>query len=530
MAQLANLIPDPTTAGLWQCRPAGQLVVDYRVTGGPFSSAFSSAFQHGLTTPVGNISVYKVLGNFVYGMISSGLNPGNDEPFCYSLTLAAPVPVSGITGANTPVSPLPTGPWTPPTMALVGAKLMVTHPGFTGAAGNFVGWFDLANPAAPVWHAGNLSGAVVFTVVPSAVSQFGGRAYYIHNAVAQPAVIYSDVLDAIVATNARQVLTFGDNVALTALGGLPLSSQLGGIIQALMVFKGVTNIYQITGDDALGTLSVNSLNVTTGTLAPNTICPTPKGLAFIAPDGLRVISFTAQVSDPIGISGAGVSVPFINAVVPSRMAAACNGSVFRASVQNGAKAGAPNEEYWYDIARAVWHGPHSFPAALIQPYAGTFLLCPLASPSTLFRSDPVQSSTSTFTENGTALSFIFQTPALPDTEQMVENAMTETTLDAALGAVSPLTIVAQDADSKVLDTVTIASAGTATVWGAFTWGVAVWSGLRSGLKPRQINWHLPIVFSKLQLQVTGLAEQNLKIGTLRLRYQMLRYLQTSNAA
>ena len=76
-------------------------------------------------------------------------------------------------------------------------------------------------------------------------------------------------------TNATNVLTFDDNQKLTAAIGLPLSNQLGGILQALMVFKGTANIYQITGDISLGsgpplgTLSKNTLNVATGTFAPN---------------------------------------------------------------------------------------------------------------------------------------------------------------------------------------------------------------------------------------------------------------------
>src|ERR1700730_3245698 len=106
--------------------------------------------------------------------------------------------------------------------------------------------------------------------------------------------------------------TFGDNVALTALGGLALFNQLGGIVQSLMVFKDVTNIYQVTGDSALSNLSVNALNITTGTLAPNTIVATPKGLAFMAPDGVRLINFDAKIEDPIGFDGMGVSAPFIS--------------------------------------------------------------------------------------------------------------------------------------------------------------------------------------------------------------------------
>jgi hypothetical protein len=220
-------------------------------------------------------------------------------------------------------------------MDQIGVKMMVAHPGFTGAGGNYVGWFDLTNPLAPVWNAGNMGGGfITFATAPIAVKQFFNRAYYIYPLTSAPAVIFSDALNATNATNANQILTFGDNTPLTALGALPLNNQLGGIIQSLMVFKNTSNIFQITGDPGLNNLYVNSLNVATGTLAPNSITPTPKGLAFLSPDGFRIIDFQGMVSDPIGMDGAGVSVPFIYAVQQTRVFASCNGNVMRVSTQN----------------------------------------------------------------------------------------------------------------------------------------------------------------------------------------------------
>src|SRR6185437_379255 len=152
-------------------------------------------------------------------------------------------------------------------------------------------------------------GAVTsWTIPPTAVYQFNSRAYYIYNLPAQPSVYFSDALNPTTFTNANQILTFGDAVPLTALGGVGLNTQLGGIIQSLIVFKGVQNIYQITGDPTTSNLSVDALNVTTGTLAPNSICNAPKGLMFMSPDGYRMIDFQAHVSDPIGIDGSGVTV------------------------------------------------------------------------------------------------------------------------------------------------------------------------------------------------------------------------------
>jgi hypothetical protein len=514
MSSLQNLIPDPTTRGLWECRPASLLTTSFG----------------GFTTP-GFISAEKIIGNFVYGMIATGRNAGHDEPFCYNLLTNAFVTISGVTSSNVPVSPATSGAWTPPTMALIGSKLMVTHPGFSGLAGAYFGQLDVTNPAAPVWSAGNLTGAITFITPPSAVAQFNSRAYWITNNPAQPALIFSDSLNPTNCTMATQILTFGDNVALTALGGLPLNNQLGGIIQSLMVFKGVQNIYQVTGDAADMNLTINTLNIVTGTMAPLTVVPTPKGLAFVSPDGVRMIDFVGHVSDPIGFDGMGVTVPFIFAVTPSRMIAACGGNNLRISVQNGNAAGSPNQEVWYDVARQIWSGPHTFPFSQLQPYNGTFIGAPIGVTGKLFQSDAVQSGTSTFVENGTQLGWVATTALLPDTDQMTNNAMTETTWDLGLSASSPtVTVSALDQNGAVLNTVTVTATGSATIWGSFTWGAALWGGGANALAPRQLAWTIVIVFTRMQLMASGSSAQSVKVGTAHLRWQILRYLSNVVAA
>lgn len=533
MSSLQNLIPDPTTKNLWQCRPAASELINFATQGGPFSSGFSSGFQTGFSQgPIGPLSLLKVIGDFAYGMVATGRFAGHDEPFVYNLLTNQFVAISGVTNVNTPATPPTSGPWVPPTAALIGAKLIVTHPGFSGASSAFVGVLDVSTPSAPAWSAVQLTGAVTFSIPPSAVAQFNGRAYYLVNAPAQPAAVFSDALNPTTVTNANQVLTFGDAVTLTAFGQLPLNNQLGGIIQALMVFKGVQNIFQITGDAATSNLTVNSLNITTGTLAPNSVVNTPKGLGFISPDGLRLIDFTAHVSDPVGMDGMGVSVPFIFSVVPSRIAAACGGNVLRVSTQNGNAPASPNQEYWYDFARGIWHGPHTLPMALIQPYKNTFVGQPVALPGTLWQSDAVQSGTSSFVENGAQLLWNYLTPMLPDTDKMTNSAITESTLDIALSSVIPnIAVNALDENGAIQGSVVISSpTGGGTIWGSFVWGAAPWSGTPSAIAPYQLPWPRPIVFTRLRIQASGLAAQSIKIGGLHLRYQILRYLSNTLAA
>lgn len=531
MASLQNLIPDPTTKNVWNCRPASILLVDFSLSGGAFSDAFSSAFNVGLTSSGSFISALKVIGSRAYGMVASSAFPGFDIPFSYNLGTGNFEIPTGITGANIPASPVAIGAWTPPTMDVIGTKIIVTHPGFNGGGNGFFGVIDISTPASPAWSSGNTA-TNALPSVPVAVKQFNGRAWYLVNPpTGQPGAYFSDVLAATTVTNATQILTFGDNIPLTSLGQLPLNNQLGGIIQALIVFKGVSNMFQVTGDFAstANPLTLNALNVATGTLAPNSICTTPKGLSFVAPDGVRIIDFNAHVSDPLGISGSGITVPFIYSVVPSRVSAACNLGIIRLSVQNGYVSGNPTQEYWYDMSRDLWSGPHSFPSSLIQPYTNTFVMAPFGVTAKLFQSDAVQTSTSTFVENGAMMSLVLKTSLLPNTGKIAANYISETTIDMALASGATYTVSALNNQQSVLDLVNIvAAARSATQWGSFIWGNATWGSSVSAIAPRKVDWHLPLVADQLYLQVTGTCAQGVKFGKTYLRYSVLGYL--ANAA
>jgi hypothetical protein len=352
MSSLANLIPDPSTASVFVPRPAAVQLT-------PFNKLQNA----------GQMSAMFIQGDIVYGMIQSSYVVGCDQPFAYNLDTQQFLPVSGILPTNIPTSQPTGGDWVPPTMDALSTTIIVTHPGFNTVNGYF-GNFNVSNPTSPVWSSGNTS-VNLLPKVPVACRQFGGRMYY----AIDNATVASDQQFPLVWTNATHVITYGDRTPITALGGLPLYNQLGGIIESLIAFKGSTIMYQVTGDFASTSnpLALNTLNVATGTLAPNTICTTPFGMAFVAPDGLRLVTLQGGVSDPIGNNGQGVTIPFKNAIAPSRMCAAFNQNVIRITVQNGANAVQQFQEYWYDFNLKIWTGPHSFPVALIKPWKNTFI-------------------------------------------------------------------------------------------------------------------------------------------------------------
>lgn len=586
MASLANLIPNPSTDQTWVPRPAAVKITSFA----------------GFSTP-GFISAQLVVGNLVYGMIASARNANHDEPFVYNLLTNVFETVGGITAANTPSSPATTGDWTPPIMAVVGSRIIVTHPGFAGGSpGFYFGWFDISGftdtthtgsthtstlldslssnvlqagwnvgmtitgvgfqagttilsiaadglslvlskattasgttialsvaggtTAAPLWGAGNTNGnALLF--VPVSVVEFNGRAYY---AVGN-GVEFSDSGNATQVTNATQVLLFDNGVPVTALGPLPLSSPLtGGIVQAVIAFQGVTAVQIITGDPTTSNLSVNLAKVGTGTLSPLSLTPFNEGLAFISPEGLRIVNFLAQVSNPVGDHGSGVTVPFIYAISPSRTVMVANADTLRVSVQNGNAIGQPQQEYWLDLTRKTWNGPHSFPASLIQPWGATFLMTPLGVTASLWQSDATPSVSSVYTENGTALSWIFTPVLLPDHGDMVMHDLCETTFAANYPPQTQVTVIALDEGGDVLDTVFMAGSGaTATVWGSFVWGQAPWLGGAGFFQQRRVAWHVPIVWKQGTIQVNGGSLNGLILGNFYLKFQQLGYLLESTA-
>lgn len=510
-SKLANLIPDPATTNLWQCRPAAIRMTDFT----------------GFNTP-GFISALKVIGTRAYGMIATARNPGHDEPFCYNIPAGTFTTVSGVTNPNTPASPVTSGAWTPPTMALVGRYLIVTHPGYTGAAGNFFGWFDLLDPSAPVWNAGNTTG-VALPFPPSWVANFFGRAYFGVNPpnTTNPATYSTDPLTLNITASPSQILTYDDNISLVAGKGLSFNNQLGGIVQGLMVFKPSLNIYQVNGDFALATdpIRVNALNMAVGTRSPLAIVSTSKGLGFIASDGLRLIDFSGVVTDPIGIAGMGVSTPFINSLVPSRMVAACNASTLRITTQNGAVSGAPFEEYWFNFARKIWSGPHTFPASLIEPYDTSFVMAPVGVEGSLWMSDVVPNTTSTYVENAVQLLWNYTTSILPDTGYVGQYDVNETTIMMAIDpSMGDWTMRALNANMAQYDSVTTPTPNTTPVWDAAIWDSSVWDGTGTGLLPRKIPWTKPIPTSRVQLQTVGTCAAGVRIGDIKFNQGIVNYV------
>jgi hypothetical protein len=502
MSALTNLVPDPSSAGLYVPRPAATLLTDF--TGS------------GITNP-GFVSVLKVSGDTLYGMVASDDFAGKDVPFMYDLATDTFTTILGPAAGNLPDSPATTGEWEPPTAAIVGTQVVFTHPGFTG--GDRVGFLDISNPASPVWDAGNTAPNTLPSR-PQAVFEFSGRAWYAVGNI----LYFSDIIDADRITDADQSITIGDDSDIVGMGGLPMSSVQGGIIEAMMVFK-AKSISQITGDIALDTLVNNEVATGVGTKSPLSIDSTPMGLAFISEHGLRVVSIGGEVSPVIGADGKGVSTAFIDSLEPSRIAGAFNVNTYRVSTQNNFLPNQPLQDWWFNIDLKQWTGPHSFPVSLVAKWRGSFIITPRNVEGGVWRSDIVPLDTSSYIENGNQLEFAYATVPMPLNQTMDNNAIIETSIGLQFSKVGgTVNFYAADENEVVLDYVSKNVNVSASIWGTTPWGSGTWGGTVLNYQQVRVPWTKPLVFNQFTFAATGNAVSGLKVGVLSLRYQKLGYM------
>jgi len=459
-------------------------------------SAFSDA------TKTGNTHSSTLIDNLSVNVLQAGWTPG--------MTISG----SGIPAGDTIVSIASNG------LSLTLAAATTTT--VAGVALTVAG----GTASAPLWAAGNTNGNALASV-PVAVAQFNGRAYF----AVGDGEVFSDSGNALQVTNATQAIVHSNGLPVTALGALPLSSPVtGGIIQAIVAFQSNFAMQIITGDISIpagtpGGLLTNVLRAGTGTLAPLSLFPFELGLGFISPEGARYIDFDARVSEPVGDHGKGVTIPFILAINPSRICAAANADTVRITVKNGNNPNLATQEYWYDLTRKVWTGPHSFPASLIQPWGSTFAMVATGINAALWQSDANPSLSSSYVENGAAMAWEYRPTLMPDNDDMSMNHVVESTLACKIPPQGLITVTALNEADGVLDAVTIKGSGSVpTQWGQFLWNKALWLGGTGVFQQVRLDWHQPLVFKQFSPDVTGNSLVGVVLGNIYLRYQKVGYL------
>lgn len=501
---LQNLVFDPSNPEIVSCRPGVVALTSF----GSFNTP---------TFVTGYISI----GSVIYGMVSTGLTPGYDQPFAYDVLATTFISISGITSGNVPLSPPTTGAWTPPSFTVVGTKIIVTHTGFSGTGSNFFGVIDISTPSTPAWSTHNLA-TNALPSRPTSVANLNNRAYFACGNVDY----YTDVLDPLTRTNASQSLTLGDTSPITAQSGLPVQTTSAGVVQALLVFKEF-QIWQITGDSATSNLSLNYLSLNVGTKSPRSVAQTPYGTNFAAIDGPYIVDPLGAVrplTKQIGDIEQDIQAPFIYATQPTRIAGGYSGGLYRLCIDTFLSGVAVTGDYWFDIQRRRWNGPHTFPYDCAAQIGNYFIISHASKGAVLYKSQLVQDTNSVFTDAGTPIAFNMESSTFPKDPMMAEKQVVESNIElSTAGASVSYSISAIDDQRTNLSSVVQVIPASGYVWGSFMWGAGQWSSAVNVPHTYTIAWTQPLVFQKMALIVSGTASSNIAIGSFRARYQFTGY-------
>lgn len=507
------------------CRKLANLMFDSsnpdQVVARPGVSLPITSFA-GFTAP-GFISIQVTVGSFTYGMVASGRTVGYDEPFVYNNANGLFVAITGVTAGNVPVSPATSGNWTPPTIAVIGKKVIITHPGFSGAGSNFFGVLDVTNPAAPTWASANTT-TNALPSVPTSVANYNNRAYYACGNL----LYFSDSLSPTVITNATQALTIGDTTNIVAQSGLPIQTTSSGVTAALIVFK-AGQVWQVTGDTVGSNLALNFVSLTVGCIAPRSVVQTPHGIIFISQDTPCVLNLNGVIQELRHPSNAAADLraPFVNSTDPTRMAAAFSGSIYRICVPTILDGTPQTNDYWFDLRRMRWNGPHSFVYDCASQYNDEFILSGAGTGAALFASASNDVTLNTiYNDNGAPLASTMWTTFLSGDGGMEFRQMIESSLDLTSGGVSvAFAISAVDNQDAVLAAATATTPSPSSVWGGFTWGDGtLYASTKHNPHRYDVGWNVPIVWDRMSLIISALSSSDVSIGKFKGHYQSCGYV------
>jgi hypothetical protein len=405
---------------------------------------------------------------------------------------------------------------------MVGIYLVITHPGYTGAGSNY---FGLLNISTMTYTTANLN-THALPSVPASVANLGNRAYFACGNTVQ----YSDVLDPTKASNAGQSLTLGDNTSVTALSGLPVQTTTAGIVSALLCFKS-TQIWQITGDAAItGSLALNYLSLNIGSACPRSVAPSPLGTFFAGPDSCYVVTPLGAVMPVTGdMSGVGsqphLRQPFGYVTVPTRVAGAFAGNIYRLCMPTIIDGLTGIYDFWFDTRRLRWNGPHTFNYDCVSSAGNYFIVSGQAAGAKLFQSNPFPATNTVYTDNGATYICDMVTADMPKHDEMAMKQVVESTVElSSTGAANVYGITAFDDKANYLASTSVTTAQAGGIWGSNVWGDGTkWTGRNNQPFTYKIKWQIPLVFNKLAIEITCPAAAGVSIGTFFARAQKTGY-------
>ncbi len=181
-------------------------------------------------------------------------------------------------------------------------------------------------------------------------------------------------------------------------------------------------------------------------------------------------------------------------------------------------------EYWYDLEINQWGGPHTWASDCITPLGSSFAVVSNRAQGALYRSDVGLSATTTHTENGQLLQYIFQSSLLAQDDGMAMKAIVESQVNIDFaGATTNAIAQWLTAVNGIVGSATI-SAINGTYWNQFNWNQANWSAAVYGLRTYNIDWASPVVYKNGAFALMGNCTAGLRVGLARFRTEELEYM------
>jgi hypothetical protein len=143
-------------------------------------------------------------------------------------------------------------------------------------------------------------------------------------------------------------------------------------------------------------------------------------------------------------------------------------------------------------------------------------------PGLLIQGSPVPNPGFPLTDLGTTFNFTLQSATFPKVGDMFTKMVVESQIElAAVNGVTTYTITAQNEIGQQIGSVNITAGSSPPLWGTMVWGAFIWTSAFQPLRPKTypVYWTAPLVFEKMQLQITGAITSAIGAGTFYARYQ-----------
>jgi len=267
-----------------------------------------------------------------------------------------------------------------------------------------------------------------------------------------------------------------------------------------------------------------------GTPSPRSVQQSPLGIYFASNGGPYIIDqfgILRPHTNSIQQNEPDIQAPWENATTPSRIAAGYSGTIYRICMDTIVLGVAVTNDYWFDEHRRRWTGPHSFPYDCTSQFGKGLILSSSKVPGTLFFSELIPSTSSTYLDNGVQIMSSIKSSTFPKTGEMAAKQVVESTIElASNGSTASFAITGIDDQGNTLNSCDVPILPSGGLWGSVIWGAFKWASSINIPTTYTVPWTAPLVFKKMAIQITSTATTALAFGTFYARYQELGYTNT----